>query len=204
MMRSGYFLSVFVAFASTSVAAGAPACDAKELGSTLDYMESMNVDERLVVAVGIAAEICTGLSKSLRNTMTAVAHMSPDDRPSMLGTAANPEEDRAAYESACPGWSRQVFAERFVTDPPKSSEVFKACRFERLHLFSLKEFSAVDARVATFAVVLHQLLVERALDASLARRLARMIVLPGELPVKPRPKRIPPSKGRGSPDAGVE
>lgn len=170
-----------------SAVASEPVCDAAEVAATLGALETTSIEDRPVVVLGVLAESCQGLPANLRQIMKASAHSNPADWPQILGMAANPDESRDEFDAACRGWQKQVFAAKFSSAPPKPATVFRACRFERAGVVSSKEFAAVDVRTATFALVLHHALVARELDASSARKLVRMILVPGDVPVKPRP-----------------
>ncbi|MBL8910572.1 MAG: hypothetical protein JNM17_07690 [Archangium sp.] len=171
----------------------APQCQA-EFAQTLKTLRETEVDERPVVAIALAAEICkTELPAALQKSLGSIGYADPSARLRMLGDASATDAARADFEAACPAWSKSALATEFPGEKPLTVKVFEVCEFAKLEVMTAVEFSRADVRYATTALVLFDALKRIGMDKKLARQFARVIVLPleaGPAPTQPDPAKV--------------
>ncbi|MFZ5441193.1 MAG: hypothetical protein ACOZQL_14385 [Myxococcota bacterium] len=172
----------------------------EELEGSLKALANADVADRPTIALGSVAYGCAALaplSEPLLANLNAVAHGSPEDAARTLGLMSGPAEARADFEAACPGWSQKKIAKQFLgADNKVTADVFTACGFAKLDVVNAREFARAEVHFATSAFVVRQALVSKGINAALARRVARAIIVPLELGQAPSVEKRPADEAK--------
>lgn len=184
MKQARIWSVAFILIAASPSFAG-EACEHDELAGALDALKRFDAGDRPSIVLGTVGQSCPGIPIGLTRALGDAAHAARSDWPTILGAAANKEEAQSAFEAVCPGWSDLPFANSFATEAP--SGLFETCKFSRLGVCTATEFRAAEVHLVTMALVVYKVLSDDGVTPDLARRLARAVIVPGEIRTEKRP-----------------